>query len=108
MQGFLVRRLVLVVPTLFLASLVIFAIITLAPGDPVRMMLGTQATPEEVAQERARLGLDRPVPVRYAIWMTHVLRLDLGRSQVNDQPVARLVRSTPRVRAVSAKKVNCC
>ncbi|HKX16481.1 MAG TPA: ABC transporter permease [bacterium] len=91
MQGFLVRRLVLVVPTLFLASLVIFAIITLAPGDPVRMMLGTQATPDEVAQERARLGLDRPVPVRYAIWMTHVLRLDLGRSQVNDQPVARLV-----------------
>lgn len=91
MQGFLLRRLLLIVPTLFLASLVIFAIITLAPGDPVRMMLGTQATPEEVAQERARLGLDRPVPVRYAVWMTHVLRLDLGRSQVNNQPVTRLV-----------------
>ena len=91
MQGFLLRRLLLIVPTLFLASLVIFAIITLAPGDPVRMMLGTQATPEEVAQERARLGLDRPVPVRYAVWMTHVLRLDLGRSQVNDQPVTGLV-----------------
>lgn len=91
MQGVLLRRLLLIVPTLFLASLVIFAIITLAPGDPVRMMLGTQATPEEVAQERARLGLDRPVPVRYGIWMTHVLRLDLGRSQVNDQPVAKLV-----------------
>jgi ABC-type dipeptide/oligopeptide/nickel transport system permease component len=90
-QGFLVRRLLLIVPTLFLASLVIFAIITLAPGDPVRMMLGTQATPAEVAQERTRLGLDRPVPVRYGIWMTHVLRLDLGRSQVNNQPVAALV-----------------
>ena len=91
MQGFLVRRLLLILPTLFLASLVIFAIITLAPGDPVRMMLGTQATPAEVAQERTRLGLDRPVPVRYGIWMTHVLRLDLGRSQVNNQPVAALV-----------------
>jgi peptide/nickel transport system permease protein len=90
-QRFLVRRLLLLVPTLFLASLVIFAIITLAPGDPVRMMLGTQATPAEVAAERARLGLDRPVPVRYAIWMAHVLRFDLGRSQVNNQPVAALV-----------------
>jgi len=90
-QGFLVRRLLLLVPTLFLASVVIFAIITLAPGDPVRMMLGTQATPGEIAQERTRLGLDKPVPVRYVIWMTHVSRLDLGRSQVNNQPVAALV-----------------
>lgn len=91
MQGFLVRRSLLLAPTLFLASVVIFAIITLAPGDPVRMMLGTQATPAEIAQERARLGLDRPVPVRYVIWMLHVSRLDLGRSQVNNQPVATLV-----------------
>ena len=91
MQGFLLRRLLLIVPTLFLASLVIFAIISLAPGDPVRMMLGTQATVQEIAQERARLGLDRPVPVRYVIWMTHVLHLDLGRSQVNNQPVSALV-----------------
>ena len=91
MQGFLVRRSLLLAPTLFLASVVIFAIITLAPGDPVRMMLGTQATPAEIAQERARLGLDRPVTVRYVIWMLHVSRLDLGRSQVNNQPVATLV-----------------
>lgn len=103
MPGFLVRRLLLLVPTLFLASLVIFAIITLAPGDPVRMMLGTQATPEEVAEERARLGLDQPVPVRYVIWMTHVLRGDLGRSQVNNQPVAALVlRAFPHTLRLTA------
>lgn len=92
MERFLAQRLLLLVPTLFLASVVIFAIITLAPGDPVRMMLGTQATAGEVAQERIRLGLDRPLPVRYLIWLQHALRLDWGRSQVNNRPVVTLVR----------------
>jgi len=48
-QAFLVRRLLLLIPTLLLASVLIFAIIALAPGDPARMMLGSQATPEEIA-----------------------------------------------------------
>ena len=72
MQRYLLRRLLLLVPTLLLASILIFAVITLSPGDPVRMMLGTQATPEEIAVERERLGLDKSVPVRYVIWLTDV------------------------------------
>jgi len=90
-QAFLARRLLLLIPTLILASILIFAIIALAPGDPARMMLGTQATPEEVALERTRLGLDKPLPVRYAIWIKDVLSLNLGRSQSNNRPVASLV-----------------
>jgi ABC-type dipeptide/oligopeptide/nickel transport system permease component len=90
-QRYLIRRLLLLVPTLVLASILIFTIIALAPGDPARMMLGTQATPEEVALERARLGLDRPLPVRYAVWITDVLTLNLGRSLSNNRPVASLV-----------------
>jgi peptide/nickel transport system permease protein len=90
-QAFLARRLLLLIPTLVLASILIFAIIALAPGDPARMMLGTQATPEEVALERTRLGLDRPLPVRYAIWVTDVFTLNLGRSQSNNRTVASLV-----------------
>src|SRR5688572_16514843 len=81
----------MLVPTLFLASVVIFAIIQLAPGDPARMMLGTEATEEQIERERARLGLDEPVPVRYVVWLSDVARLNLGTSQVNDQPVSRLV-----------------
>ncbi len=91
MQRYLIRRLLLLVPTLILASILIFAIIALAPGDPARMMLGTQATPEEVALERARLGLDKPLPIRYAVWISDVLSLNLGRSLSNNRPVAALV-----------------
>lgn len=91
MQRYLARRILVLLPTLFLASVLIFAIIQLAPGDPARMMLGTQATAEEVQLERQRLGLDRPIPVRYAIWLSDVARLNLGRSQANNRPVAQLV-----------------
>jgi ABC-type dipeptide/oligopeptide/nickel transport system permease component len=55
------------------------------------MKLGTEATPEEVALERERLGLDRPVPYRYAVWLSDVARLNLGRSLVNNKPVVTLV-----------------
>ena len=91
MQRYLARRLLLLIPTLLLASVLIFAIIALAPGDPARMMLGSQATPEEVAVERERLGLDKPIPVRYAIWLTDVARLNLGVSQSNRRPVSALI-----------------
>ena len=91
MARYLVRRLLLLVPTLFLASILIFAIIQLAPGDPARMRLGTEATEEQVARERARLGLDKPIPVRYVVWLSDVARLDLGRSQVHNRPVGSLV-----------------
>jgi ABC-type dipeptide/oligopeptide/nickel transport system permease component len=91
MQRFLFRRLLLLVPTLLLASILIFTIIALAPGDPARMMLGPQATPEEVAIERTRLGLDKPIPVRFAIWLTDVAQLNLGVSQSSRRPVAALI-----------------
>lgn len=91
MQRYLLRRLLLLIPTLILASVLIFGIITLAPGDPARMMLGTQATPEEVAVERERLGLDKPIPVRYAIWLSDVAQLNLGVSQSNRRPVSWLI-----------------
>jgi ABC-type dipeptide/oligopeptide/nickel transport system permease component len=88
---YLLRRLLLLIPTLFLASLLIFAIITLSPGDPVRMMLGTQATPEEMQVERERLGLDKPIPVRYGIWLTDVASLNQGVSQSSRRPVSTLI-----------------
>ncbi len=91
MVRFLIQRWLLLVPTLALASLLIFAIVTLAPGDPVRAKLGTEATPQQVAAERQRLGLDQPLPVRYAVWLTDVAHLNLGRSLVNGRPVTTLI-----------------
>jgi len=92
MQTYLIRRLLQLIPTLFLASILIFLIIQLAPGDPAAMMLGTEATAEQIEIERGRLGLDKPIPVRYIIWLSDVLRLNLGRSQVTNQPVTTLIR----------------
>lgn len=91
MSRYVAGRILLLIPTLFLASILVFAIITLSPGDPAQMMLGTEATEEQVQAERERLGLDDPVPVRYAIWLSDVLQLNLGRSLVTSQPAAELV-----------------
>src|SRR5262249_14869372 len=91
MLGYLVRRWLLLVPTLLLASILVFGIIAAAPGDPVRMKLGTEATPEQVAAERERLGLDKPLPVRYLVWVGDVARLNLGRSLVNHRAVTTLI-----------------
>jgi peptide/nickel transport system permease protein len=91
MLAYLARRWLALVPTLLLASVLIFAIIRLSPGDPIRMRLGTEATAEEVAAERERLGLDRPLVVQYAVWLSDLARFDLGRSQVNSRPVTALV-----------------
>jgi peptide/nickel transport system permease protein len=89
--SYLIGRWLLLVPTLGLASILIFAIITLAPGDPVRMKIGFEATSQEVAAERERLGLDKPLPVRYAVWISDVAGLNLGRSLVNSRPVTGLI-----------------
>jgi ABC-type dipeptide/oligopeptide/nickel transport system permease component len=91
MQRYLVRRLLQMLPTLLLASMVVFMIINLAPGDPAAMMLGTEATDEELALERARLGLDRPLPVRYVIWLSDVVRGRLGSSMTLRLPVTTLI-----------------
>ena len=91
MLNYLLQRWLLLIPTLALASLLIFAIVTLAPGDPVRMKIGLEATPEQVAAERTRLGLDQPLPIRYAVWLSDVLHLNLGRSLINNRPVTTLI-----------------
>jgi ABC-type dipeptide/oligopeptide/nickel transport system permease component len=91
MHYYILRRLLQLIPTLFAASLLIFLIITLAPGDPAAMRLGSEATAEQIEQERQRLGLDRPLPVRYVIWLSDVLRLDLGDSLYTGRPVTEMI-----------------
>ena len=91
MQIYLLRRLLQLLPTLLTASILIFFIIALAPGDPAAMRLGPEATQEQIQNERERLGLDQPLPIRYAIWMGDVLLLNLGRSLYTNRPVTELI-----------------
>jgi len=91
MQRYVVRRLLQMLPTLLLASMVVFMIINLAPGDPAAVRLGMEATDEELALERARLGLDKPLPLRYLIWLSDIGRGRLGTSMSVRLPVTTLI-----------------
>ncbi|HEY0292716.1 MAG TPA: ABC transporter permease [Hansschlegelia sp.] len=87
MRFYALRRLVLAVPVLFGVSVVVFLVISLIPGDPALAILGTFATPDNVARLNADLGLDRPLPLRYLAWAHGVLAGDLGRSYALGRPV---------------------
>ena len=87
MRRYLARRLLLLVPVLVGVSIVIFGVLHLSPGDPAEIMLGSQATKEDLARLRESLGLNEPLPVQYVHWISHVVRGDLGRSLWMKRPV---------------------
>src|ERR1700691_2341692 len=87
MLGYIVRRLLALIPILLGLSLIVFLIMALIPGDPALAILGSYATPESLATLRAQMGLDRPLPVQYLIWLGHIGHGDLGRSYSLNRPV---------------------
>lgn len=89
MGAYILRRLALAVPTLVGVTVVVFALIRLVPGDPARLVLGLQASEEEVQRLRVQLGLDQPLPVQYARFLGRLVQGDLGRSVVTGEPVTR-------------------
>jgi peptide/nickel transport system permease protein len=86
-RRYLARRLLQLLPVLLGVSVVIFMVLRLAPGDPAEIMLGSQATKEDLERLRRELGLTQPVHVQYLLWMSHVVRGDLGRSIWRKRPV---------------------
>jgi peptide/nickel transport system permease protein len=86
-KTYLVRRLLLVGPVLLGVSVVVFMVLHLSPGDPAEIMLGPQATKEDLERLRTELGLTEPLPVQYARWLGHVVQGDLGRSLWMKRPV---------------------
>ena len=89
---YVARRLLQAIPVMFLASIPVFLILHLAPGDPALMLLGVEAPKETVQAMRTRLGLDQPLWLQYVRWLGRVLSGDLGRSVMSDFTVARLLR----------------
>ena len=89
---YLLRRLLLTVPVLLGVSIIVFGIIHLIPGDPVQLIFsGTGASLEQREAMRHALGLDRPLPVQYAIYISNAIRGDLGKSIQFKQPVTELI-----------------
>ncbi len=87
MTAFLLRRLGQAVVTIFLVSLIVFLVVYFIPGDPVTVMLGAQASPQQVTALRVEFGLDKPLQVRYGLWLWHALHLDFGTSVLLGQGV---------------------
>ncbi len=91
MIGYILRRILQLLPVLLIASTGIWAMIYAVPGNPVATMVGENATPELVAEVTTRLGLDKPVHEQYWSWLTHALQGDFGLSIQNREPVLHLI-----------------
>jgi peptide/nickel transport system permease protein len=90
----LLQRLAVFAATLVAASLIVFAVMNILPGNAAQTMLGPTATPEAVAALAHKLGLDQPAPVRYAHWIAGALHGDFGRSYAYGVPIGPLVASS--------------
>lgn len=93
MQGYVVRRVLGIIPILFIVSVLAFSLLHLIPGDPVRTLLGMTATPEQIEAMRASLGLEDPLPVQYVRFLGNALHGDWGRSIVSRKPVSYEIAS---------------
>jgi peptide/nickel transport system permease protein len=89
MWSLVLRRLLLTLPTLLGASLIVFAMVKLAPGDPISILMPPDAGKAEIEAVKEALGLDRPLPVQYLKWLERAVHGDLGRSIATRRPVVQ-------------------
>ena len=93
MVKYIIRRLIAMIPVVIGITFLVFMIMQLAPGDPVRMILGDSAEPEAIEAMREEMGLNDPVLVQYGRYMVNLLHGDMGTSYTNQRPVAHEVFS---------------
>lgn len=91
MTAYILKRLGIGILTLIFASMIVFAVLEIVPGDPARLMLGMNATEDAVAALREQMGLNQPLAVRYLAWLGGFVVGDLGRSYTYSVPVLELV-----------------
>ncbi len=87
MLGYIIRRVLLAIPVMFVVAAGVFLLLYLTPGDPAAVVLGPDASPQRVAELRQQLGLDRPVAIQVARWFGQLLHGDLGQSIYLNRPV---------------------
>jgi peptide/nickel transport system permease protein len=91
LANYIIKRILSLIPVLFVVSIVIFMIVHLTPGDPASVMLGNEATAEQIAQLREQLNLNLPIHEQYIHWVTGVFKGDLGTSFFMKEPVAQAI-----------------
>jgi peptide/nickel transport system permease protein len=93
MTRYLIQRVLAAIPVMVMVATAVFLLLFLTPGDPAAVILGPDAKAEQVAELRARLGLDQPVYVQLANWYWRLLHGDLGRSIFENRPVTEVILS---------------
>lgn len=88
----ILKRLLLLLPTILGVVTLVFFMIALAPGDPARVMLGERANAEQVAKLKIELGLDKPLIQQYGLYISRIARLDLGKSIASGQKIAQEIK----------------
>ncbi len=91
MMRFVVSRLISAIPTLFIVTVAVFVMVRLIPGDPAKLMLGDLAQPHQIEHMQSLMGLDKPLPVQYFVWLTNILSGDFGSSITTGQEVFPLM-----------------
>ncbi|MHB1133912.1 MAG: ABC transporter permease [Chloroflexota bacterium] len=92
MGAYLIKRLLQLIPVLILASIVIFGIMRMIPGDPALVYAGPDASPEQLTAVRKDMGLDQPLPTQYLLWAQKIVQLDFGVSYTSKYPVMDLIK----------------
>lgn len=91
MLGYIIRRVIVMIPVLFALTIFTFFLVRLVPGNPASVMLGPRATPEAIASIEKSLGLDKPLLVQYGYFMRDLVQGDLGDSIRKKQPVTTVI-----------------
>ncbi len=92
MSGFIIRRFLIIIPTLLGVSVVVFFLLAITPGDPAELLLGERATVESLEAMREYLGLNEPLYVQYGLFLSRLIRLDLGETIWTRQQVWHEIR----------------
>ncbi len=93
MLSYIIRRLLVCIPTVFLVITLVFFAFQLIPGDAALIFAGEQASQEQIAQIRSDLGLDKPVFEQYSIYLQRLLKGDMGKSAITGRPVFLEIKS---------------
>jgi peptide/nickel transport system permease protein len=99
MASYILRRLLSMLPVMAVVAVFVFLLLHLAPGDPAAIIAGDNATPQNIAMIRQRLGLDEPIWKQFLVWVWSLVQGDLGRSMFWNEPVMKLVaqRAEPTI-----------
>ncbi len=91
MLGYLIRRVLAIIPVMLIVAIFVFLLLRLTPGDPAAIIAGDMATPEQLERIREAMGLNLPIHTQFITWMGSLLQGDLGTSLISGTPVLKMV-----------------